>query len=567
MIKAASAFAFFALFACRSISNSPSLHEEGRTRSDAAGFPWHVADEEELISKVLLPGLGTVTKRPGSDPLRQRLQFWLDQLDRALRDKDPLALKQVPRPQILLLDHATPQAFVASMEACLNKTGQMQGADGTSEDFLGIDRELGGIYSVAGPRACVTLPYQGAELQRFMDWYLKAIPGCRARVTKRTTDFSATCLKASVNGPNTPAQTRNVFVRLSSHWLVVTTGLIKGLSEGEAVYTVFHEAGHYYKAHLANRSGLYNVSRELAAAHPSRQARLDPRLKELGEELLYWLKAREFGRRAISEGAPGQRYHSGLYVIARNMIQDWIRKEGAQTACKDLSQHFLQAHGLVRFPLEKPDARGQQSYLLYEQKVDACLAGLPLDAVLQKRMMDFTQLLAPWSGKLLSEVPSFRHVKELWNWLNEALPGVINAPDRLVAELSRRADAEGLGHYTSEQEADELALEWLTKFGIDPHHGVTAALKQLKLEKEFSPKTQPIGAYTYEQCVRAYEAKFRAADGREQPVPLVDYKDPHNSRCFLAFHMYREIRAHSHLAKPGVARVTPPAPAWEAIAR
>jgi hypothetical protein len=567
IVKAASAFAFFAVFACKSIPGSQPLHDEGRSQNDSSGFQWHVAGEEEFISKVLVPRLGQVTKRPAHDPLRQRLQFWLDQLDQNLRDKDPAALKNAPKPQILLLDNAAPNAFVASMEACLNRTGQMQNADGTSEDYLGLDRELGGIFSVTGPRACVTLPYQGAELQRFMDWYLKPFPGCNARVTTRTTDFAAGCLEASVDGPRTPAQTRDVFVRLSSHWLVVTTGLMKDMNESEAVYTVFHEAAHYYMAHLANPSRLYDFFYELGAANPSGKPKPDPKLQALGEELVYWLKAKELGHRSMAPGAPGQRYHSGLYVIARNMIQEWIRKEGQQNACKDLSQHFLQAHGLARFPLEKPDERGQQSYLAYEQKVESCLSGLPLDPDLQNRMIGFTRLVAPWSAKILTEVPKFRQVKELWDWLNQALPGVIAAPDRLVAELSQRADALGLGHYTSEQEADELALEWLTNFGIDPHHGIKAALKLLKLEKDFPSLTQRIGAYTYEQCVRAYEGKFRAPDGREQRVPVGDYSDPHHSSCFRAFNMYREIQSHSYMTKLGAARLTPPTPAWEMIAR
>jgi hypothetical protein len=566
-IKAASAFVFLGLFACKSIPRSQPLHDEARYQNDVTAFQWQAVSEQEFVTHALTPRIGAVSNRPPEDPLRQRLQFWLDQLDVFLREKDPGGMKKVPKPQIFLLDNAAPNAFVASMEVCLNKAGQMQGADGTSEDFLGIDRELGGIFSVPGPRSCVKLPYQGAELQRFMDWYLKALPGCQARVTKRTTDFNENCLNYSVDASNTPAQTREIFVRLTGNWLVVTTGLMQSLTEFEAVYTVFHEAGHYYMAHLSHPSALYDFFHGLGNANPSSKPLADPKMQELGKELVYWLKAKEAGERKIAEGAPGQRYHSGLYVIARNVIQDWIRKEGTRMACKDLSQHFLTANGLARFPLEKPDPRGQEAYLLYEQKVDACLAGLALDPDMQSRMVGFTRYVAPWSTKVLGHVPAFTSVKELWDWLHAALPGVLAAPSTRVMELSKKADDMGLGHYTSEQEADELAIEWLTKFGIDPHHGITAALKLLKLEAKSPPLATSIGAYTYEQCVRAYEAKFRSADGRELRVPVGDYSDPHHSSCFRAFNMNREIEAHGYMTKIGMPRVASPTPAWETITR
>ncbi|WP_141733761.1 hypothetical protein [Oligoflexus tunisiensis] len=505
------------------------------------------------------PRFGTVISRPATDPLRQRLQFWLEQLDRFLREKDPIGMQGVPQPRIFLLEHAQPQAFVGRMDVCLRKMGQLQGAEGTSEDFLGLDRERGGLFSVPGPRPCVPLPYQGVALQRFMDWYVKPFAGCTTRVTKRTVDFAPGCLQASIDGSHAPAQTREIFVRMSGHWLVMTTGLMQNLTEYEAVATVFHEAAHYYRAHRSQPDALH----DFLAPHAA-----DKEMAELAQELMYWRKAKENGYRTLANGAPGQRYHSGLYFIARHVIQDWIRKEGQRSACKDLSQHFLTAPGLTHFPLEKPDERGYVSYQDYERKVDACLVDLPLNATLQKRMVDNMERLAPWSPRVLGPVPELTTVRELWDWLNRALPAVVAAPDTRLAELSRRADALGLGPYTREQEANELVVDWLTKFGIDPQHGVKAALKLLKLETQSPLAAEPRpGAYTYEQCVEAYEAKFRAADGSEWRVPVGDYSDPHQSSCYRAFNMYRNINTQGYALKRKPERVAPPDPAWDTMAR
>jgi hypothetical protein len=331
---------------------------------------------------------------------------------------------------------------------------------------------------------------------------------------------------------------------------------------------VFHEAAHYYRAHLSHPTSLFDYFYHFQTHHSTQQPPVDRRVAELGQELLYWLKAKEAWSRAIAAGAPGQRYHSGLYVIARHAIQDWIRKEAGQTPCKELSQHFINAAGLNRFPLEAPDGRGQESYALYETKVEACLAALPLDAQMQGRMIGFIPYLAPWSNKVLSPVPNFTTVKQLWDWLNIQLPLVIAAPKTRLAELSKQADDLGLKPYSSEQEADDLAIEWLTKFGIDPSRGMQATLKLLQLEEaEFPSAKNRVGAFSYEQCRRALAANFRGAGGGELRVPVGEYSYLHLSSCYRIFHMHRQITAQDYSSKLAPQRVSPPAPSWETLAR
>ncbi len=557
----------FGLMACKTTPTSEEMHDEGRYRNDDSGFQWQVISEQEFVEKALVPRIGPVKGLPLNDPMRQRLQFWIDQLDLFLREKDPVAMVNVPKPQIFLFENVAPNAFVASLEVCLNRSGQLQGSDGAPADLLGIDRELGGIFSVPSPRLCVKTPYQGAELQKFLNWYLKPFSNCTARVSNREAVFSPGCSSVSIDGPQSPGQTKEVFVRVSTHWISVTTGLIKGLTEFEAVYTLFHEAAHYYMAHLANPNSLYEYFYPLGSANPANKPLAEPKLAEIGKELVYWLKAKQTGSRKIAAGAPGQRYQSGLYVVARNAISDWTRKEGTKPACKDLSKYFVETTSLSRFPLEAPDSNGQKAYLLYEKKLDACLLGLPLDAELQNRMVGYTRFVAPWSTKILVGVPAFTSVRQLWDWLDQKLPEVMEAPQTKLVEVSRRADEVGLGQYTSEQEADELAVEWLIKFGMDPFNGVTASLKLLKIEAEFPSLPTSVGAYTYEQCVQAYATQFRAADGEEIRVPVGDYSDPHHSGCYRAFNMNREIAAHDYRRKLGPLRVLPPSPVWEAIVK
>ncbi len=553
------------LGACKSTQGSQVSHDEGRFLNDRSAFQWQMVAENEFVTKALAPRVPNVKGLPVDHPLRQRLQFWIDALDRFLREKDPQGTINIPKPQIFVLDNAAPNAFVASVETCLNRRAQLQGAEGSNDDFLGIDRELGAIFSLAGPRLCTKIPYQGVELQRYIDWYLKPFPNCAAKLTASSLQFSQDCLSSTIYAAKSPVQTNEIFVRSTGNWIVVTTGLIKDLTEFEAVYTIFHEAGHYYMAHLSNPSSLYNFFYRLGDSNPNGKPLPDASLVELGKELVYWLKAKETGLRKIADGAPGQKYQSGLYVVARNAIGDWIQKEGTRTACKDLSQFFTNTPSLAKFPLDALDRRGQQDYLLYEKKLDSCLSNLPLDAAAQSRMLGFMRFIAPWSSKVLVDVPNFNQVLPLWNWLNQKIPELIAAPASKVVEVSKKADEVGLGQYTSEQEADQLAVEWLVRFGIDPKNGITGALKLLEIESKFPALPTTVGAYTFEQCKAAYANDFKAADGRDLRVPVGDYSDPHHSSCYRAFDMFREIKTHGY--SPSPLRVVPPAPSWEVLAQ
>ena len=99
----------------------------------------------------------------------------------------------------------------------------------------------------------------------------------------------------------------------------------------------------------------------------------------------------------------------------------------------------------------------------------------------------------------------------------------------------------GLGVYTYEQEADELALEFLTLLGIEPIRATDAwfALFAIGMGPDSSKRE-------IDQCRTLFKNDWLDASGKPVTIPLGGYEDPHHSWCFRVFNTTREIKAHGY---------------------
>ncbi len=122
------------------------------------------------------------------------------------------------------------------------------------------------------------------------------------------------------------------------------------------------------------------------------------------------------------------------------------------------------------------------------------------------------------------------------------LKGVVFQSSIAPEDLARlkRAKEGRLGFYTIEQEADELALEYLKTMGKRPGSLADALLSLLK-DGEAIPSLYP------EDLVPGYKAcaAFKAA-GFPEFVGVGLYDDPHHSVCYRIYNIYREIKVHGY---------------------
>jgi hypothetical protein len=109
----------------------------------------------------------------------------------------------------------------------------------------------------------------------------------------------------------------------------------------------------------------------------------------------------------------------------------------------------------------------------------------------------------------------------------------------------------GLGFYTTEQEADEIALELMSKIGVPPGVAVDKVLNMLK--------TFGGDGIGWTECSMLRDHGWKDTNGADVSVPVGDPSNAHHNLCFRAFNMTREINAHRY--EP-VARPSAPGGDW-----
>jgi hypothetical protein len=120
--------------------------------------------------------------------------------------------------------------------------------------------------------------------------------------------------------------------------------------------------------------------------------------------------------------------------------------------------------------------------------------------------------------------------------------------------------ARNLGFYTIEQEADEIALELMSKVGVPPGVAIDKVLNMLKASGEYGGEGE--GAIGWTECAMLREHGWKDAEGKPVSVPVGDPSNAHHNLCFRAFNMSREIAAHRYAVAE---RPTPPGEPWSRL--
>jgi hypothetical protein len=94
----------------------------------------------------------------------------------------------------------------------------------------------------------------------------------------------------------------------------------------------------------------------------------------------------------------------------------------------------------------------------------------------------------------------------------------------------------GLGFYTTEQEADEIAIEIMASLKVNLRAAIDFQLKRLK-----NPYKN--WRYDHEKCTTLQRNKWME-NGKRVAIAMEGLDDPHHNPCYRAWNMEQEITAH-----------------------
>jgi hypothetical protein len=153
-----------------------------------------------------------------------------------------------------------------------------------------------------------------------------------------------------------------------------------------------------------------------------------------------------------------------------------------------------------------------------------------------------------------------------------------------LATMSQAMDAEEkemleklregkIGLYTTEQEADDIALDLSTKLGISAGEFLGAWIKFMRAtESVYGPSIwneKETGEVGPDKCEALIRANFTEPGPDGAPVPvrmtLGSLESNHHGECYRAYNLWRENNAHRYETRGTF--TPPPGPSWAEIAK
>ncbi|RYZ55918.1 MAG: hypothetical protein EOP07_13270 [Proteobacteria bacterium] len=405
-------------------------------------------------------------------------------------------------------------------------------------------------------------------------------------------------------------RTLNLIIGPVSRNITMTTGILKGTSEEGALATLFHELGHYYKAHglaLRGINYLYHIKENASGSAPAQSDDLE----RVNIDLKYSQARVEETSNIIDQqgGMPiglynkGRNSHGSLLrlmaelseVLHENLCR--INAENSsdldcQTCSQakdivDKNENFMR-YNMAGITANVTDSN-RKTYENFEKQALACFSKIimsngPSSQKFESSTMTHNQFRYFWlqnfvAGSVLETLGLYPfeyfqgtfadYLRQVTKDMDaiadlQANPESLNQfemfskstdkvmKSRFVAqarlrEIQSYVTTQSLGYYTSEQEADDLAGEWMNLLGFDAKSRVLAELGDISDKEDRA------------ECQAKFEKSWKNADGKYILEPWGILDDPHPDLCFRVQNADMEASAHNygHVTKSPVQGLSP----------
>jgi uncharacterized protein (TIGR03382 family) len=589
-------------FACDLARNTAGSGEANHTEGELfwQNEPYQWADVDRTTADRVL----ATKSAPADDLVTTRLGAWVDRYDRVVRDviKSSAGLTFVaPKPQVRVVPSNDLNAFVSFQPTCLAPAagaGLAAPPDAAADapglapdaaveagppDAAAADASSGPAvyphvalltlqraFNAAG-FPCVESRSWPPDPSLALAWVDK-LGGVQVGKAEGGS-FEITNVKEFWNFPSDhplPMHAAQVSVEAALPYVNVYPALVAGLSEKAAAAILAHELGHYYRAHGATGNAakydFWYQRDQPAAVRPTPLADQDayrtryealkiPRFLIVGQKydprvaptLLLW---------AINVHTTPGHVCEPIQTTVRGW-SDAVKNDLLYTTVRDLTLD------------------DQRAYLDLEAVAGPCVDTLklvdgsasdPWGATTAPRQWFVERLAFPLSSATKpEELAQVATLDDLVAKLDAKAKQMDAEGDRFLKDL----EANHIGMYTIEQEADEIAMELASRVGITPDEVLDGFLEAMRAIEKLAPASFALhdDHWSTDQCAALLHAGFRArgANGQDEDVyvPLGTLSDPHHAWCYRIFNLYREKLAHGY--KPAAPDFPLDEPPWKDV--
>lgn len=575
MKKTLLAFVPLLLFGCK-----PRQYNEGSNVQhaekkvalfDQPKYRWVKISRDEMIqnlSLILGEDFSAADAFPEQHATTKQIQFWLTALHKQMVTRYGARIANIPEPQALVIRNDDPNAFVSPALVCSDAKFSQIKTDPSAFVSLFL---LPGGRTTGLP--CTVFRDFLAEGRDFSD-YIKQnffatteARKCKVDIAGRVVTISSECRIASSSVND------KLGIFMTNNFITIHSSLIENFTEPQVIGVLAHELGHYYNSHsTVNKPDFEYFYQHSNQTSDRRPLKANQDIQNLGAEV----KGLPLPTQLPIEGAV---YQSDLYTqpLLNGKLLDFDMACSIAGAADECIQKCAPAMDLNREQIKKVKAGQMQGMSVnrffataeakalvstYSKLVETCTKAMPAN---------MEELGSPALG-LDNLIPFFISDKKV---LKAEVDKLMKARDvdthlRVVKHYEdlRRAHITGLhakafdkhiSFYTTEQEADEVAVEYLSYIGFKPETQIDMTFALLKLtDSEMAGSTARPTHISEPDCRELFNNEFvDKQTNRQLFVNLGGYTDTHHGLCFRVFNLWRENKAHSF--KPQSSPLTAPA--------
>lgn len=497
-------------------------------------FYWAPSDYPSFIASVTSLG-SPVRPVPIEDDeaLARRLQAWVDRLDAIVRRDVERSMGDelvAPKPIVKVLPSSrTFNAWVSGTVACTGATIASGVPNGNEQTIIRSTQVFHGQETT-----CVRPTYP--DMAEFRTFWGRHKPACK--VDDAMSVGGTGCEVVADGAPG------DLAIFATSPYIHVTTDLIASVSEQTMVLVLAHELGHYYRSHLSDaKVQRYNfwyeteIDRKKLPVPAASATELQVAYAEIvkGPETVqsatpgrYSPRLRRFLLTDLAPLLTERREPGFVCATARDAIGTWV-------------EPLLAGYGI---PTE-----AMTSYLAFERALAACAPRLDLTSGPSATTLSYgTVLFAAMGAKLPGATYPFRAT--LADVLT-ALDGRAVRLDQKAAALLQRVRDNRIGLYTTEQEADNIALALATELGLPADQVIASWLGFMDaVAGVVGPEYRAQYEAQNASCRTLLADSFTTVNGAGQRiaafVPIGDLSEPHHSACYRLFNFWREQKLRKY---------------------
>lgn len=536
------------------VPDSKLTHELGEIAANVPSFGWSQANINNIgnIPDTFLPPDQKVFAF--DHPMTKLLQSMTNKIDAVARQTNPEIFDNIPKPVMVLADSMDTNGFVSPTSLCVKypvlRADKETSSSTVAQQSNGVLdlRQKGVVYMTTtvgegGFSKCEDFP-DGKTFD--IDTFIRKFNDRLAATGNANCKIGATANAIIISDNSSCGYTGggsfdSFLFDQQSNLIYIFRGAVENLSQTAVASLIAHELAHYYRGHLGTLTKLvpyfFIQSRQSDLSRPTKTERypnLQYTLKRYSE-LNFQKLDRDFDYNINSLWR--------LVSIGRSFANDYCKRK----SCSNSLITYLDTNGeslssitdkIGYYPISNEEQMILNNYLA---KFDEFANQIAMSDLEKADVDHIRESFSGWVEDFNVSPENFQTLSQFVKAVDQKFANALQHS----RELHEEAASVGLGFYTSEEEADEIAAELAARSGLTEMEFLSLPIELMQIDL----KKGNNGSFLetpYRECLELFSqmSPDQPFDSIKHHVRFDSLENYHHGLCYRLFNSAKEWHYH-----------------------